>query len=178
MRIPVLMILASLCACGNNGAPPYPPETAAATPSKAGSSTATSAATAPGPTSAALRAPAGPPPPAAVDPRVAYELREKCGQDARLWYQHLQENGGPAQESTSRGFTSHYNAKTNDCFALTSASNGRTEQRKLTDVLENHDIGTISYDSDSAKPIECHVAGRVCQSQQEWATLTAPYMND
>ncbi len=144
----------------------------------AGASAATSAATASGPTSVAgLRAPAGPPA-TAVDPRVAYELREKCGEDARLWYQHLQENDGPAQQSTGRGFTSHYNAKTNDCFALTRAINGRTEQRKLTDVLENRDIGTIVYESDSARPIECHVAGQVCQSQQEWATLTAPYMND
>jgi len=174
MRILALIVFASLCACGNNGAPPYPPETSAATPRTTASGVTTS-----GPTSAAAPAgpPAGPPPPAA-DPRIAYELREKCGEDARLWYQHVQENGGPAQQSIRRGFTSHYNARTNDCLALTSAINGRTEQRKLTDVLENRDIGTISYESDSATPVECHVAGQVCTSQQEWASLTAPYMND
>jgi predicted small lipoprotein YifL len=172
MRIPALIVLSSLCACGNNGAPPYPPETSATTPSTAASGVASSAPN----SAAALRTPAGPP--AAADPRVSYELREKCGEDARLWYQHLQENGGRAQQSISRGFTSHYNAKTNDCLALTSAFNGRTEQRKLTDVLENRDIGTISYESDSATPVECHVAGQLCKSQQEWASLTAPYMND
>jgi len=172
MRIPALIVLSSLCACGNNGAPPYPPETSATTPSTAASGVTSSAPT----SAAALRTPAGPP--AAADPRVSYELREKCGEDARLWYQHLQENGGRAQQSISRGFTSHYNAKTNDCLALTSAFNGRTEQRKLTDVLENRDIGTISYESDSATPVECHVAGQLCKSQQEWASLTAPYMND
>jgi predicted small lipoprotein YifL len=173
MRIPVLMLLASLCACGNNGAPPYPPETSTAAASTATAGVAPSERT----SAAALRA-AGGSPAAAADPRVSYELREKCGEDARLWYQHVHENGGQSQQSISQGFTSHYNAKTNDCLALTSAMNGRTEQRKLTDVLENRDIGTIIYESDSATPVECHVAGQVCQSQQEWATLTAPYMND
>jgi len=187
MRIPVLMVLASLCGCGNNGAPPYPAESNPATPfattgaaspaatvagSPAGTQpTAMTAAT----TAASALAPAGAP---ATDPRVRYELREKCGEDARLWYQHFHADGAQAASTPNHGFTSHYNARTNDCLAVTRSVNGHQEERKLTDVLENRDIGTLIYQSDTDAAAECHVADQVCKSAQEWVALTAPYMND
>jgi len=176
MRIPVLMVLASLCGCGNNGAPPYPAESNPATPfatTRAAAPAAALAGSSAGTTAA--RAPAGAP---ATDPRVRYELREKCGEDARLWYQHFHANGAQAASMPNQGFTSHYNARTNDCLAVTRSVNGHQEERKLTDVLENRDIGTLIYQSDTDAAAECHVADQVCKSAQEWAALTAPYMND
>jgi hypothetical protein len=187
MRIPFFMVLATLCACGNNGAPPYPAESNPATPfatkgvpspsatvdgSPAGTqSTAMTAST----TAPSARALAGAP---ATDPRVMYELREKCGEDALLWYRRFHADGTQAASTANHGFTSHYNVRTNACLAVTRSVNGHQEERKLTDVLENRDIGTLIYQSDSAAAPECHVAEQVCKSAQEWAALTAPYMND
>jgi predicted small lipoprotein YifL len=177
-----LATLATLFACGNNGAPPYAPESSPAVPT--------------GPTRSPTQGLAAVPP---TDPHVVYDLREKCAQDAQQWYRHFFEDSGmyPSQSTTSHGFTSHYNSKVNECFAVTSAissikdspsRNGRlVEAHTLADVLENRTIGTFTAPAVSARattsttsagPTECRVAEKTCTSKQDWDALTAPYMSD
>ena len=103
----------------------------------------------------------------------------------------------PAQSTLSHGFTSHYNSKTNACFAMTSAvsriqatpsTKARlVEMLNLTDVLENRNLGTYSapaaaadpaQPAQSAGPTECRVAEKRCRSRDDWDTLTAPYMSN
>ena len=88
----------------------------------------------------------------------------------------------------SHGFTSHYNARLNDCFALTSSigsideikSHGAkvVEAQNLSGVLENRNIGTFLIEADAAAPAECRVADQVCKSREEWESLTARYMTE
>jgi hypothetical protein len=174
-----LLLLTSLADCGNSGAPPYAPETQPPTPRAAPAPSASS--TSSGRTVAAA---------VPSDPHVLYDLREKCGTDARQWYQHFYEENGryPKQSTVSHGFTSHYNARTNDCFAVTSSISSIkevkshtaeiVEMHNLANVLENKDIGAVLFRADSAVAAECHVAENTCRSRQEWESLTAPYMND
>lgn len=178
-------LLAAFCACGNNGAPPYAPEAPRAPPRASAPSSMLAAAT-------------GTP----SDPHMLYDLREKCAADALQWYRHFYEESGmyPAQSTLSHGFTSHYNSKTNDCFAVTSAINRiqdtpskkarLVEMHNLTDVLENRNVGTYSAPAaatepaesappgQSGDPTECRVAEKRCSSKDDWDTLTAPYMTD
>lgn len=183
--------LATLLACGNNGAPPYAPEATPAIPA--------------GPAGPARSPPGGFVAVAPTDPHAVYDLREKCAADAQQWYRHFYEESGlyPPQSTASHGFTSHYNSKANECFAVTSAitsikdSPSRKarliEVHNLADVLENRTIGTFSAPAESAEPAssansakpttsagptECHVADKVCASERDWDALTAPYMAD
>jgi hypothetical protein len=67
------------------------------------------------------------PPPSAVqspspaaNPRIVYEMREKCGRDAREWFQHFYGNdpepvGGFA---FNNDFKNHYNERLNRCYAV------------------------------------------------------------
>jgi hypothetical protein len=189
------LVLATLAACGNNGAPPYAPEAPQALP--------VLGAARPGSAPSPLRAAAAGAP---SDPHVLYDLREKCAADALEWYRHVYDESGvyPTQSTLSRGFTSHYNSKTNDCFAVTSAITSMkdspsrkarlVEVHQLADVLENRNIGTYSApaaapaspaeppqsvgSAQAMVPTECRVADKTCASKNDWDTLTAPYMND
>ena len=104
------------------------------------------------------------------DPHAVYDLREKCGADARDWSQR--------ETTASHGLTSHYNIKLNECFAVTTSSGGNVDVRRLVNVLENREIGFFSLPADPAAPMQCHVAASLCRSREEWQSLTAPYMND
>lgn len=189
----VSLTLLTLAACGNNGAPPYPPEPPQAMPGAAttggGSPTRAAAPTvgaspARGATAPATSAPVPP------DPHVVYDLREKCGEDARRWYEHFYEEGrARSQQPAARsGFTSHYNIRSNECFAVTSSISSikelksrqaeLVEMQTLANVLENKEVGSFLNRADAAAPAECHVGQQVCRSRQEWASLTAPYMSD
>jgi hypothetical protein len=177
------LTLLTLAACGNNGAPPYPPEPPQAMPGTA----ATSVVGAPPTARAKSPGTSAPVPP---DPHVVYDLREKCGEDARRWYEHFLEDGGThsQQPAARRGFTSHYNTRSNECFAVTSSINSIRELKSrqaevveiqtLSNVLENKDVGTFLNRADAAAPAECHVAQQVCKSRAEWESLTAPYMSE
>jgi hypothetical protein len=171
--------LAMLSACGNNGAPPYAPEAARAVPA--------------GPTRTPAAGSAALPP---TDPHVVYDLREKCAADAQQWYRHFYEDSGiySPQSTSNHDFTSHYNSKVNECFAVTNAISSikdspsrkarLVEVHNLADVLENRTIGTFTAPAESARattsasPTECRVAEKTCASKQEWEALTAPYMSD
>ena len=188
------LTLLTLAACGNNGAPPYPPEPQqVAVPGNAATAGAvpvTAAVPAGGASPATRAASPGTSAPAPPDPQVVYDLREKCGEDARRWYEHFYEAGGSHSRppAARRGFTSHYNTRSNECFALTSSISSIkvlesrhaevVEMQTLSNVLENEDVGTLLNRADAATPAECHVAQQVCKSRAEWESLTAPYMRD
>jgi hypothetical protein len=130
--------------------------------------------------------------PVAADPRIVYELREKCGSDAQAWY--LQDIvkasiGQPAgMHVVNTGFTSHYNERLNRCFAIATATlsllDPKTKVTKtgtmsaLMDVLENKDFGRFFKFNDTATPMACNVNERKCGSQESFDGLTAPFMNE
>jgi hypothetical protein len=129
--------------------------------------------------------------PIASDPRIDYELREKCGRDAQAWYHRYYEEDKTAANGVypiSGAFTSHYNGKKNKCLAvftsLTSIRDAKTKLTKLgtsntlTDVLENRDMGKFYKFSDMPKPIVCYVVENKCDSQEGFDVLIAPSMNE
>jgi hypothetical protein len=195
------LVLATLAACGNNGAPPYAPEAPQALPLLAAARPG-SAPSGPTPQGSTPLPPRSPAAGAPSDPHVLYDLREKCAADARQWYDHSVTAGGSyaARSMLSRGFISHYDSKANDCFVMTSAVSRikATAPRKallveihdLVDVLENRNIGRYSAPAAAADSpqsavstpatvaTECRVADKTCASKEDWDTLTRPYMTD
>jgi Protein of unknown function (DUF4236) len=129
---------------------------------------------------------------AASDPRIVYELREKCGSDAQAWY--LQDIikasvGQPAgMHIVNTGFTSHYNERLNRCFAIATATlslrDAKTKVTRigtmsaLTDVLENKDFGQFFNFNDMPKPMACNVNEHKCDSQETFDGLAASFMNE
>lgn len=124
---------------------------------------------------------------AAPDLRSDYELREKCGRDAREWFQHFFGNGqSHTKDFSSSNYTNHYNAKSNRCFALvTSFSTMRDDKTKqmksaddrhLVDINENNDVGSYFKFSDMSQPMQCAFGERHCASQGEWEATVAPLM--
>jgi hypothetical protein len=129
------------------------------------------------------------PAPAAPDPRIVYDLREKCGRDAQAWFHHYYEENVtkvPGYSLINSSFTSHYNERMNRCFAvvnsLTSARDDKTkavkffDSRSLADVLENKDRGSFAKFSDMNGPMSCSVDEKHCASAQEWEGLAKPFM--
>lgn len=192
-----VLTLAMFGACGNHGAPPYAPESprsGSARPASAGapasmnsralSGAAVTVAT-PAPSAGAQAAAPG----AAIE--AAYVLREKCSDDAKRWYQYFRTNGNanspPSKAASERGFTSHYNSKTNFCYALTASTRRITpagsktarlvEVYQLTDVLENREIALFSQ-ADAHDSGDCRVGSILCKSRAEWDALTSAYMTD
>ena len=137
-----------------------------------------------------------PPPIAAVpsglavpDPRIAYDLREKCGRDAREWFQHFYGDGqSHTKDFSTTSFTNHYQAKLNGCFAVvrgfTVLRDEKTKKSKnsddwhLVDISENNDLGAYFQFSDMPTPMACSVGNLQCGSREAWETLTAPYMKE
>jgi hypothetical protein len=129
------------------------------------------------------------PAPTAPDPRVVYELREKCGKDAQAWYHHYFEENVtkvPGYTLINSSFTSHYSERMNQCFAvvisLTSSRDDKTkvvkffDDRLLADVLENRDLGTFMKFSNMDRPMDCSVHEKNCTSLDQWQDLTKPFM--
>jgi Protein of unknown function (DUF4236) len=128
-------------------------------------------------------------PPIKRDPGVVYDLREKCGRDAQAWYHHYYEENVtkvPGYSLINSSFTSHYNERLNQCFAvvnsLTSSRDEKTkavkffDNRTLANVLENRDLGTFDKFSDMDRAMGCSVGEKNCTNAQEWEDLTKPFM--
>ena len=139
-----------------------------------------------------------PPPKAASapapNPRVVYELREKCGKDAREWFDHnnLEEGAAAAGILMNSDFTNHYNEHLNRCYAVLIETgtmfhsqwpSDKTKQmvmtldKHLVEVAENKDVGHFFINSTIDKPISCNVGDQTCGSREEWDRLVAPYMS-
>jgi hypothetical protein len=160
-RIPVALLPPLCAACGINASPPPPPQQA------------------PPPVSQA---------PPVPDPRVVYDLREKCGREAREWFKHFYGDGHSRDvngESHSN-YTNHYNERLNRCYALLGTTGfirdssthklKESDNRVLVDVSENKDLGSYFKFSDMNRPMECNVGEKNCESLDEWNGLTALYV--
>jgi hypothetical protein len=121
------------------------------------------------------------------DPRIDYDVREKCGRDARDWFQHFFDDGqSHTKDFSSSNYTNHYNVKLNRCFALVTTfsvlhdektkKSKSADDRHLVDIAENNDIGTYFKFSDTLAPMQCAFGERRCASQGEWEAAVAPYM--
>jgi hypothetical protein len=78
-------------------------------------------------------------------------------------------------------YQSHYNARLNKCFfccplALAQPLNFITLE--LYDVNENASYGMYNSLLSENAQTYCAASGRRCSSQDEWADLVRPYMND
>lgn len=131
------------------------------------------------------------PPPAASqpsDPRLMYDLSEKCGRDSREWFKHFYGDGrtSDSDSSTMSGYTNHYNTKLNKCFALLEGTGTLhdvktrktrvSDSRQLVDVNENRDTASYFRFLDMDRTMMCSLGEKVCGSLQEWQSLVAPYM--
>jgi hypothetical protein len=126
-------------------------------------------------------------PPAALNPRIIDELREKCGQDARDWFSHINDRENNFKGSyVTQDYTNHYNERLKRCYlvlistAVKQDSKPKTRtisiEGHLVDVGENKGVGTFIEYSDAGGPAECLVANHNCKSMKEWEDLVAPYM--
>jgi Protein of unknown function (DUF4236) len=127
------------------------------------------------------------PPPAAPDPRIAYDLQEKCGRDAREWFKHFYGDGqSHTKDFSSSSYRNHYSAKLHRCFALLSSfsilRDDKTKKMKsaddqhLVDINENNDIGTYFKFSDMQTPMSCSLEDQKCGSPEEWKMAIGPYL--
>jgi hypothetical protein len=122
------------------------------------------------------------------DPRIVYELREKCGHDAREWFQHLFGNGtfNAKNFTSTSGFSNHYNEHLNRCYAVLATSRilrdqktnkvRMSESKNLVDIAENKDRASYFKFSDMDRPMTCNFEDRYCATLEEWEGLVVPYM--
>lgn len=118
------------------------------------------------------------------DPRIAYELDEKCGRNAREWFKHFFEDDHTPNVTSS--YANHYNTAKNRCIVLVSTSiyskdkkTGKVRMSQsgdLTDVLENRDFGSYFKSVDTGHFLTCSVNDKPCTSTDEWDALAKPYM--
>jgi hypothetical protein len=122
------------------------------------------------------------------DPRVVYDLREKCGRDAREWFQHFHADDvgyPPTTVAIQNEYSNHYNERLNRCYAIwlnakiinAPGNKGSTKAMDLFEVNDNQDLGRFFMNSKSDKPVDCYVGDQHCDSQQEWQALADPYMS-
>lgn len=155
----MLVLLMTLCASCGNNATPSQPPSAAAAT------------------------------PSTPDPRIIYDLRDKCGREAREWFKHFYGDGVSRKSDgeSHSSYTNHYNERLNRCYALL-ASNVvirdeqthkiiLSDQRALVDVSENKDIGNYLKLSDMDNAMACKIGEQKCSSLEEWESLAASYMD-
>jgi hypothetical protein len=124
-----------------------------------------------------------------IDPRVTYELRERCGRESREWFKHFYGDGSSKSQDYEgfSSYTNHYNTQQERCLALITTSGfsrsaktnkiNMSDARDLVDVSENKTIGEYFRFRDNAQPMQCSLAGTDCNSQNGWERLVAPYMD-
>jgi hypothetical protein len=112
--------------------------------------------------------------------RHAYEMQEKCANDAREWYKHWWENPKDSGLNIPSTYTNHYNVKLDRCFLVVDATvfgkKSASKMKTLVDVLENREMGAFDETSGLGVLSQCEVAGAHCGSDAEWDALVKPYM--
>jgi hypothetical protein len=116
-----------------------------------------------------------------------YDLRAKCGRDAREWFKHFFGNGdsrGDGYEGHS-SYSNHYDPQSNRCIALVGttgflkdAKTGKlsmSDARTLIDVNENKELGNYFKFQNASGPMQCNVGDKPCASQGEWESFVRPY---
>ena len=136
-------------------------------------STSTALATEPAPTRAKE-----------VTAKEAFELSERCAKFATQKFKEEFGKEGCKRETDGQlyctSYSNHYNSKQNKCYILikTHVNGGDdvSDMRVLFDLHENKDIASlhvIKY-----KIIDCRALNKSCKSEEEWESLTKPYMEE
>lgn len=127
-------------------------------------------------------APAGASPaPTVPDPRIVYDLREKCGREAREWFKQAWGDGAPKDMPVTADYTAHYNQQLNRCYLLlevtTSGKTNVMKDKSLLDVSENKGLADLSQSSKFEQPTQCTIGNQSCVSHADWDAFVAPFMN-
>jgi hypothetical protein len=119
--------------------------------------------------------------------KIEYELHERCGKRAAEVFKSEYTQVKDTEEGqTLFNYRNHYSGTLNKCFFLeittvlaTKAKPKYTAQMfRLYDINEAKEYGSFYKRSDSSRPMECNVRGKLCSSEAEWDSLIAPYMED
>jgi len=118
--------------------------------------------------------------------KIEYELRDRCGKEAKdFWQTYHKENRVIASahgRETISNYRNHYNATLNKCFLLeitTTVGGTVADTERLFDVNENGNYGVFAKDN-ADRVIVCRVKGskNECSSEYEWRKLITPFMQD
>jgi hypothetical protein len=165
----ILLASASLGACPNSGAPPYPP-TPMPTPQLAQ-------------------------PAKAQTLKEVYELRERCASDTAAWFKRNYSEpqkltppaAGASITASAPEYQNHYSQAQSGCFAILSqvtsikgSAHSKTQDstilsKTLWDVNENSKLGSFVLKS-PAEMTTCNVLGAACTSQEQWLDMAKPYV--
>jgi hypothetical protein len=124
-----------------------------------------------------------------------YELQNRCGHDAALFFNKVFDHIGYTKlgngEFRFASFKSHYNRLHNHCYILTIASQSKYPNfleldlptlgmwSYVINISDNEYVGefrSIMGTKDALTPYKCHVFSKQCSSEREWDALTEPYL--
>jgi hypothetical protein len=115
-------------------------------------------------------------------------IKESCSRRAEEFFRHEWGNGIVASkdETTTVDSTNHYNMKLHACFQRLTINTKNKEMVVTTitiaDVSEQRVIATygksIANKTNVFKQTACSVDGQRCESQDQWESQVAHYMQD
>jgi hypothetical protein len=131
------------------------------------------------------------------DKAVVYELRNRCGRDAREWFAYARQSGQLSAEEgiISSEFENHYNAHLNKCFLFATSAvqdpvhpNAVNTRFQLFDIGENVEVAQRQMMVDTTGPtpvidqvMTCSIGGKYCGEQfsaDQWRQAVRPYMEE
>jgi len=108
-----------------------------------------------------------------------HELSALCGKQAAERF----EKSWGKQEDELNHYESHYNSRLNKCFYVEWTNSLKDAfpffSSILYDLNENKEYGSYAmWMKFPEKPLHCRVQMKSCESQDEWAELIKPFMED
>lgn len=103
------------------------------------------------------------------------------------WFKHFHEDdaaSNPIALTTQNEYQNHYNERLNRCYALVLNTRMLTKSlcalntMSLVDVNENNQVGDYFKNCKSPTPLRCSVAGQICNLEDNFKDLAAPYLTD
>ena len=117
-----------------------------------------------------------------------YDFQERCGKQAREWFQTGFKDGVERVHNGKMlsSFQNHYSLTLKRCFILTAnvtieTENGKrssSTMRTLLDINDNRELGFYFKRGLDAAPFQCEVNELPCRSDEEWQELLKPYLED
>jgi hypothetical protein len=117
-----------------------------------------------------------------------HSLQAECGRDARSFANTYVAEYRRKSPRSSSGMISHYSQRDHRCYAhvwldseYEAGDQGLFHKAVLVDVDENREIGVLStevalHDGQRIDVPACSVRNKKCSSEDEWAALIKPYM--
>jgi hypothetical protein len=122
--------------------------------------------------------------------QTAYELKQRCGEQASSEFKREWGSGvsDTKEGSTLSSFRNHYNKNLNSCFYLLTTrgfsrdSEGKPsrgyQSQTLYDLNDNHEIGTLWKFDDPVQPTLCQVKEMSCRNLAEFNRMIKQFMED